>query len=121
MPDIATLAISLAVTADGVNVEAYAPRHPFQWSPVVIKRETISLPSATDVALSPPSTARALVVMCEKLPSLRLKGAPGDTGILLTAASGLVGIPAVLPLGASPTPYLRNESPSLYSLVLLWL
>lgn len=90
------------------------------------KREVVSLTGSAFTALSPPSSARVLVIEFDKEPNdsiinLTLKGVTGDTGVKLVPSSAQPKIPLVLPLGASPSIGIANAESSAQSIEILWL
>lgn len=87
----------------------------------VLKQETISINASTFQALTVPTGAKALIIELGSAVSITLKGVTGDTGVKLTPASDPLGLPAIIPLGASPSIGILNGDASAVSIPLIWL
>jgi hypothetical protein len=72
---------------------------------------TVTLAANAFTAITVPAGAKAMLI---ELPtaavSLTLKGVTGDSGISLTPATNFVGLPVLIPLGASPSVGILNGS-----------
>lgn len=90
------------------------------------KRELVTLPASTFVALAPPTGASCLVIAFDRPPNkgavnLTIKGVTGDTGIKLNPPSNPKNIPLCLPLGPAPSIGIANDHSTAQTLELLWL
>ena len=118
---IARLLLRLAVY-DGPEVTIDEDLFPAErFSTAVLKQESVTINAATFQALSPPANAKALVIQLGTAESITLKGITGDTGVKLTPAANPLGLPAVIPLGNSPSIGLLNGDGSAVTIDLIWL
>lgn len=70
----------------------------------------VTLTGSAFTALSVPTGASLLLLEIPvSATSLILKGITGDTGINLVPSSNFLGLPAVIPLGASPSVGIQNN------------
>lgn len=123
MSAIAQLELSLVLKGtEGTTQLAYEPA-PFRFAPTVGKREDVSLTGSAFVALSPPVGSKMVaIVLPATAVSLTIKGVTGDgTGIAITPASNFLGLPILLPLGASPSIGILNGSATAVVATLIWL
>jgi hypothetical protein len=74
-------------------------------------RITVSIAAATFGSITVPTSAKLVMIFLPAdAESLYLKSLTGDsTGIALTPASAVAGLPVILPLGASPTLGILNS------------
>lgn len=95
----------------------------YRWSPGVGngKREQVTITASAFTALSPPSGAKAVLLILGTATGLTLKGVTGDTGITLTPTSSPLGIDAILPLGASPSIGITSANTSNQTVDVIWL
>lgn len=108
MAAIADLQLQLAVTSDeGALAGTYPSR--VRWSPGVGngQRQTVTL-AAGDNTLTPPTGAKAALLILGEATELTLKGADGDDGIALTPSSAPVGFDCFLPLASVTTFVVEN-------------
>lgn len=86
------------------------------------KRETVTISASAFTALSPPSGAKAVLLILGSATGLTLKGVTGDaTGITLTPSTNPLGIDAFLPLGATPSLGLASSNTADQDIEVLWL
>ena len=87
------------------------------------KQETISLTGGAFTALTVPTGSKLLVLLLGAAPtavSLVLKGVTGDTGIAIAPASNPTGADLQIPLGATPSIGILNNS-STVTVEAIWL
>jgi len=87
----------------------------------ISKLETVSLTGSAFTALSPPSGAKAVLILPGTSVSLSLKSVTGDGGIAVTPASSPLSVPILLPLGATPSIGIANGSASTQSVECIWI
>lgn len=87
----------------------------------ILKQETITVNAATFQQLTVPTGARLLVIELGTAEAITLKGVTGDTGVKLTPASDPLGLPAIIPLGDTPSVGILNGDASAVDLPLTWL
>ena len=68
-----------------------------------IVRQKVTLTASVFTALTVPSGAKSVIIKVGSATSLTIKGITGDQGIPIAPASNPLGLPVVLPLGASPS------------------
>lgn len=109
MAAIAELNVSLVLTGTEGSLQLVHEPPPFRWSPLVGKRESVSLTGGVFTALSPPANSKAVIIVLPiTAAALSLKSVTGDGGIALVPVSNFIGLPIVLPLGATPSIGLLN-------------
>lgn len=86
----------------------------------ILKQETVTVSGSSFQALSVPSGAKSVIVLLGTAVSITLKGITGDTGVAMTPSSNPLGLPLILPLGASPSIGLRNADASAVSIPVIW-
>lgn len=91
-----------------------------RFASVGLKRESVSCTGSAYTALSPPAGAKAVAILPGSAVSLTLKGVTGDTGIPIAPASAPIGIPCLLPLGATPTLGIANASATAQVVTVVW-
>ena len=108
------------VGEDGVET-AWAPE-PTRFTPASLlpKREVVSLTGSAFTALSPPSGAKAAIIDVGTSVSLTLKGLTGDSGTTVAPASSPIGLPLVVPLGATPSIGFANGSSTEQTVTVWW-
>lgn len=108
------------VGEDGVET-AWAPE-PTRFTPASLlpKREVVSLTGSAFTALSPPSGAKAAIIDVGTSVSLTLKGLTGDSGTTVAPASSPIGLPLVVPLGATPSIGFANGSATAQTVTVWW-
>lgn len=119
---LARLRLTLEVTGNDGATAQYVDRT-VNWVPAVPggKREEVSLTGAAFTALSPPTGARAVLILPdEEAVSLSLKGVTGDTGTTMAPASNPINGPSLLFLGSSPSIGIANGG-STTTAVVIWL
>lgn len=84
-------------------------------------RQTVTLTASAFTALSPPTGAKAVVLILGTATGLTLKGVTGDTGVALVPASNPLGIDAVLPLGTTPSIGITSSNTSSQTIEVWWL
>ena len=117
------LEISLTVRDTEGRVILTEPSKVYRWTPAsgLPKREVVSLTGSAFTALSPPTSAKAVLIYLESGVSITTKGVTGDTGTTVAPASGPIRAPVLLPLGASPSLGLTNGNASAQSVTCIWL
>lgn len=104
----ATVTVSLDIFDGQTHSPTYQP-NPFRFPSSIQKQETVTLNAGFN-ALSPPSGAKAVcIIPALTAASLILKGVTGDVGIPIVPASAYHGLPAMIPLGASPSLGIANS------------
>jgi hypothetical protein len=123
MASIVTLKQEVSVrSVDGLELN-----HPptiVRWAPGAGtngKRETVTLAASAFTALSPPSGAKAVVLILGTATGLTLKGVTGDTGIVLVPSSNPLGFDAILPLGTSPSIGITSSNTASQTIEVIWL
>ncbi len=113
MAALCTVKLSLVVE-DATGVLLDRDLLPVKFAPgagLAGQLQSVTLTGSTFTALTVPTGAKAVLM---ELPttavSLVIKGVTGDTGVTLTPATNFPGIPLLLPLGASPSIGLLNNS-----------
>lgn len=76
------------------------------------QRQTISLTGSAFTSLTVPSGSKLVMLFLDGAISLVLKGITGDSGITLAPSTNPIGVDALIPLGASPTIGILNNSTS---------
>jgi hypothetical protein len=124
MSAVAEVKIEVTVeSGDGITARHKSSK---RWSPAAAlatgKVESVSLTGSAFTALSPPTGAKAVaLVLPTSAESLTLKGVTGDTGIVLSPASGFVGCDALIPLGSSPSIGITNGDSTTVVIQAIWL
>ena len=85
------------------------------------KREQITLTASAFTALSPPTSAKAVMLILGTAINLTLKGVTGDTGTKLVPATLPLGFDAIIPLGASPSIGITSAHTSDQTIEVIWL
>lgn len=84
--------------------------------------ETVTLTNGEYTGFTVPTGAKFLAIFLPvAAESLVLKGPTGDTGVKITPASAALGLPVLLPLGASPEVGILNNDASDHDAELLWI
>lgn len=81
--------------------------------------QEVSLTGSAFTSLSPPSGARAVLIVVDSDASLVLKGVSGDTGVALTPSTGTIGLDVLMPV-SSPSIGILNSG-STVVVPVLWL
>lgn len=103
MASTATIGVAASINDATKDVIVESVRASFTPLSINGKRETVSLTGSAFTALTVPSGAKAVLILCQDKVSLTLKGVTGDTGIAITPASSPVSVPVLVPLGATPS------------------
>lgn len=119
---VATLDIRLQVE----NAQSLLASEPYvtRFGTDLFKRETVSVPATSFLALTPPtvpSAPKAVMILPGTRVTLTLKGVTGDTGVKIAPGTNPLGMPVVLPLGASVSIGLYNGDASAQEVTVIWL
>lgn len=121
---MSTATIDLAIKSEGAQGIALARNERIRWAIGSAlgdgEADCISLSATAFTALSPPSGARALLILPGSAVSLTLRGVSGDTGISLSPSSNPIGLPVLLPL-SSASVGIYNGSSVAQLVSLIWL
>ena len=86
------------------------------------KREKVTLTLSAFTALSPPSGAKAILILLPTtIINLTLKSITGDGGTTIVPATNPSGVPLLLPLGSSPNIGILNNHSSNQVVDIIWL
>lgn len=123
MSQLVTIDLDVSVVSpDGIET-AVSPE-PVRFVPgsLLPKTERVTLTASVFTALSPPTGAKAVVIFVGSATSLTLKGVTGDgTGIVVAPTSAPIGLPVMLPLGATPSIGILNGVASDQIVTVRWL
>jgi hypothetical protein len=122
MASICDLLYRTTLTNSDGSISA-GPGGEHRWSPATDggDRRSYTIAATTFQALTVPTGADAVVILPGTATSLTLKGVTGDTGVALTPSSGPIGLPILLPLGASPSIGIYNGASSSQTITVIFL
>lgn len=109
MASTAAVAVSVTIN-DGVKdtiKEAFSVAS-LAVAPANGKRELLAL-GAGNTTITPPATAKGVLLLCQTNVSLTLKGVAGDTGVALQGAVAN-GLPAFVPLAGAGATFVLNST-----------
>ena len=123
MASLAKLTVNLEVrdetfnrTIGEIETATFAP------ASLLPKREKVTLTLSAFTALSPPSGAKALMILLPTtVINLTLKSITGDGGTTIVPATNTSGVPLLLPLGSSPNIGILNNHTSNQIVDIVWL
>jgi hypothetical protein len=110
------------LTVEDGQLPKVAERDQPRWASTTRKRETVTLTGSAFTALSPPSAAVAVAIFFPTTAkNLTLKGVTGDTGVKIVPLTNPIGLPLVMPLGASPSIGILNNDSTAVDVEVQWL